>query len=766
MRIQLLGSPAILVNGRRLEHPSKKAMALLAYLAMRADDHISRSHLAGLLWGDSGEDQARANLRQTLSQLRKLFQAAGADPILVPFDKIVLCSEGIEIDAKTVLSDLDRHSIQSLSDLQPFLEGLAVQAPEFESWLASQRRAIQSRLAEHLRSRAAAARAGGRHGEAAQALSLALGIDPLQEELHRALIEALAAQGRFEEALQQYEMCRAILHRELQIEPDVATRALASTIRSQRQVKSQPGSGAAAFNRYPPPSRTLLLVAEADRAARGHYFDDARSALARALEMQRSAADPAKVTIAVTSAAGDAAEREAEAAAILRETEQGTIAVAPVVFEQFRHWSPFTFGERRTLATGQVINCLLSEISRHRMQVLPTVLEPEAGSVTEFSVAVLPILDRSPAAGDDNLGDVLSEEIIHRLSRYRGLTVAAPSAGQSFRSLGHSLDRARRMLGVNYLVDGNILREGDRLQVHLTLTDLRDNRLVFSHKFDGSFPGLLFDQNELTDRIATLVFHRAEGAEMLRAQRAPTQDIGAYQWYLRGLSAHRRAGISPDNAKEAFDHFTRAIALDPRFARAIAWRLCAVSWFNREYLFDPGMQQIREALSIDEEDAEVHRIAGAVHLYQGDHEQGIRHIERAVELNPSDAYLLATSAIYWAYYGEPENGLKHMDRAMRLDPFLPAWCVEDHGILLYSLGDYSGAIVSLHKLASPSLRSLAYLAASQVENGQGEDAQGTVRKIRSLARDFSVDQLLANAYYRNARDRDRLRERLNKAGWA
>ena len=132
MRIQLLGSPAIIADGRRLEHPSKKAMALLAYLAMRADDHISRNHLAGLLWADSGEEQARANLRQTLSQLRKLFQSAGADPILVPFDKIVLSSQGIEIDVALLLSDLDRHSIQALSGMQLFLEGLVVQAPEFE----------------------------------------------------------------------------------------------------------------------------------------------------------------------------------------------------------------------------------------------------------------------------------------------------------------------------------------------------------------------------------------------------------------------------------------------------------------------------------------------------------------------------------------------------------------------------------------------------------------------------------------------------------
>ena len=113
MRIQLLGAPAIIADGHRLEHPSKKAMALLAYLAMRADDHISRNHLASLLWADSGEEQARANLRQTLSQLRKLFLSAGADPIMVPFDKVVLSSEAVEIDVKSLLSAISTATASS-----------------------------------------------------------------------------------------------------------------------------------------------------------------------------------------------------------------------------------------------------------------------------------------------------------------------------------------------------------------------------------------------------------------------------------------------------------------------------------------------------------------------------------------------------------------------------------------------------------------------------------------------------------------------------
>lgn len=299
--------------------------------------------------------------------------------------------------------------------------------------------------------------------------------------------------------------------------------------------------------------------------------------------------------------------------------------------------------------------------------------------------------------------------------------------------------------------------------MRLTLTELRNNCLVFSHRFDGAFREILSQQGELVDQIATAVFRGAESAELRRAERAITNDIGAYDFYLRGLAAHRRGGISPDNARAAFAYFSQALDIDPKFARALAWRICAVSWYAPEYLVDPAPREIQFALSIDECDAEVRRIAGFMHLYRGDYEDGIRHIERAVELNPSDAYLLASSAVFWAYNGEPQNGLRH-ERAMLLDPFLPSWCVEDHGVVLYSMGAYAKAIESLQRPALPSPRALAFLAVSQMAPGQAEFAKASVERIRHIDRDYSVDRFMSITYFRRESDKTALRQGLQRAG--
>lgn len=767
MEIQLFGSPAILKGTQRFEHRSRKAMALLAYLAMRADEHISRQHLAALLWGDSAEEQARANLRQTLSQLRKLFRKAGHDPVMVPFDNVVLVSRGLRIDARDLLRGKAMPGPDCPGQVPAFLEGFTVAAPEFDSWVAAQRSRITAQLTRDIERAAEEALAQGLNDVAAERLAAALALDPLRESLHRNLIRALLAQNQTDRALAQYKRCREILARELDVEPDLETRRLAAEIRARRLACPSGDGTAEAFVRYPEPRPTLVIADAGAPGATARRFDDPETALWAALEAARRATDrgPSGAgTIAVVPDSGETAQDGAAAEALARGAEPGAILVHPAVYDQFRHWSPFAFEPAPAGPGGGAGYRLVSQMPRHRFQMLPANAAPAVEPMSEFSVAVLPLVDRSPQAGEFALGDELSEVLTHRLSRFRSLTVAAPSAGRAFRAQRLSVDRARSTLGVNYLVDGSVLRAGERLRIGISLIDLRTGSLVFNDHFDGAFESIFEHQDALIDRISSALFRNAEKAEVQRAERMPTNDIGAYEWYLRGLAAHRRAGISPQNARDAFGHFSRAIEIDPNFARAYAWRICAVGWYAPEYYEEPGLREIHFALSIDEHDAEVRRIAGALHLYRGDYEDGLRHIERAVELNPSDAYLLASSAVYWAYSGDPEYGLKHIERAMVLDPFLPVWCVEDHGVVLYSMAEYGRAIESLKRLPFPTPRALSFLAASQVAKSDLDGARASVAKIRHIVADFTVDQLMTTLYYRRTADKQTLCRRLNEAG--
>jgi len=219
--------------------PTRKAKALLVYLAMAAGEPQARGKLAALLWDRSAEEQARASLRQTLSALRKALLAVGGDILKVEGESISLEPGRIQIDAlefARLVGSGDPENLEQAAALYKgdFLAGFGLREEPFEEWLMTERArlhelAVQAltRLLQH----PVAADAPERAIVLAQRL---LALDPLQESAHRTLMRLYAGQGRGEAALKQYESCVRVLQRELGVAPAPETEALYREITAQR----------------------------------------------------------------------------------------------------------------------------------------------------------------------------------------------------------------------------------------------------------------------------------------------------------------------------------------------------------------------------------------------------------------------------------------------------------------------------------------------------------------------------------------------------
>jgi DNA-binding SARP family transcriptional activator/class 3 adenylate cyclase/tetratricopeptide (TPR) repeat protein len=224
--------------GKPVSLPTKKTKALLAYLAFHDNQPHERAKLAALLWADSAETQARESLRQTLSALRRALPGVDAQALVTHADTVTLKSEGLSIDtfefgrlAKGGAADLDRAAELYRGE---FLEGFDLRAPEFETWLLSARRQLNEKAIKAL-SRLLSLHADA--GDVERGVTVAtriLSLDPLQEGVHRSLMELHGRQGRFAAALQQYRICSDVLSRQLGVEPEAATTALYREIREQR----------------------------------------------------------------------------------------------------------------------------------------------------------------------------------------------------------------------------------------------------------------------------------------------------------------------------------------------------------------------------------------------------------------------------------------------------------------------------------------------------------------------------------------------------
>ncbi len=230
--LELLGGLTLKgADGLPLALRTRKCGQLLAYLALAPGRAHGRDHLAGLLWGDSQDEQARGSLRNALSDLRK---ALGDEAIAVD-------RESVSLQAGILATDCDRLQRAALgeaggdwqlSEIYPgdFLEGHERDAGDFTAWVLGQREKYRSLAMQALE------REIGRLGETrrfATAIERArdlLALDPLREESHRALIRLYAASGERSLAVSQFRNCRELMRRELGAEPSSETVALAEGI--------------------------------------------------------------------------------------------------------------------------------------------------------------------------------------------------------------------------------------------------------------------------------------------------------------------------------------------------------------------------------------------------------------------------------------------------------------------------------------------------------------------------------------------------------
>ena len=263
LQVSLFGPLQLRFDGREIRLRSRKARAVMGYLAISGSGEETRERLVGLLWSESDEDHARASLRQVLRELREALEAAGC-PYLYP-DRLslVLPPDAVTTDHAELLRAVEAGGVPDLLLNTPLLhdtllEGLDALDPAFRVWLLTVRQGLQDRLTRALEPRLADPdRPPAERQRAAQAL---LRLDPTHEEACRSLMRSQAEAGDTAAALRSYDTLWHVLDKEFDSEPTAATQKLVAEIKLGRL---EPIAPAVAPPARPPgslPSRIALLV--------------------------------------------------------------------------------------------------------------------------------------------------------------------------------------------------------------------------------------------------------------------------------------------------------------------------------------------------------------------------------------------------------------------------------------------------------------------------------------------------------------------------
>ncbi len=217
----------------------QKDRALLGFLAMSPGVRHAREKLAGMLWSDSGDRQARDSLKQALLRLRRCLGSHAEGRLITDRQSVTLDAEGAWVDAQdfeSLLTMRDPEAVERAAELYngDLLDGVMVRDASFEDWLQIERQRLRSLATEAWTELMARSLADGRRDRAVHAARRVLSLDPLHESACRTLMRVHAERGERSQALKLFETLRCRLRRELDVAPEPATVELYQSIRARR----------------------------------------------------------------------------------------------------------------------------------------------------------------------------------------------------------------------------------------------------------------------------------------------------------------------------------------------------------------------------------------------------------------------------------------------------------------------------------------------------------------------------------------------------
>jgi TolB-like protein/Flp pilus assembly protein TadD len=295
------------------------------------------------------------------------------------------------------------------------------------------------------------------------------------------------------------------------------------------------------------------------------------------------------------------------------------------------------------------------------------------------SIAVLPFANLSGDPSKDYFSDGMSEELLDLLARVPGLQVAARSSAFAYKGRNVDIRDVGRQLGVETVLEGSVRQQGDKVRITAQLIDTATGFHLWSETYDRKLEDIFAVQDEIAQSIVDrLRIQLAPNQQSLaQRERAPTQNVDAYQLYLQGRAIWKRRG--EENLRQAIDLYQAALGKDPAFARANAALASAYVVMpgyteetgDEEKYYELAQNAARTALSVDPNIGEAHAVLAQINANRGnllDAESGFFF---AISLEPNEATPHQWYSILLRNVGRLDAALTQARRAQELDPTSP-----------------------------------------------------------------------------------------------
>jgi TolB-like protein len=321
--------------------------------------------------------------------------------------------------------------------------------------------------------------------------------------------------------------------------------------------------------------------------------------------------------------------------------------------------------------------------------------------ISAKSIAVLPFENRSHDPDNAYFADGIQDEILTRLAKIADLKVISRTSTQHYKSAPENLPEIARQLGVAHIVEGSVQKSGDSVRVNVQLIKAANDSHLWADTFDRKLTDVFSVESEVAKAIADQLRAKLTGQEEQVIAAKPTDNVEAYDAYLRGL-AYTLKGLNTANQLAAQKYLRDAVRLDPKFA--LAWALLS-NVDGRGYvtasvqptlaLREEARQAAETALSLQPNLGEAILAKGYYHYAcLKDYDTAVRYFEQARPLLPNSSRIPESLAYVMRRRGQWEQSEAYFNEAERLDP-RNVQLLTQHAISYMSLRRFSEALRKL-----------------------------------------------------------------------
>jgi eukaryotic-like serine/threonine-protein kinase len=365
-------------------------------------------------------------------------------------------------------------------------------------------------------------------------------------------------------------------------------------------------------------------------------------------------------------------------------------------------------------------------------------------------IAVLPLQVLGDQSQLGFLAQGIQEALSAKLFQLKGVHVTSADAAAKA-DQKQSLQKIARNLGANMLVQGMLQGNGDKIRIILNLEDVANGKRVWSQQFDGVAADLFTLEDQIYAQVVSAMDVTPTNEENANAGSRPTQNVAAYELYLRGENALRKPGGKDIEA--ALEYFNQALKVDGTFALAytgIANASMHMYGINKDGLWiQKALAAAQQAEQLNDKLPEVHSTLGGVYSASGKNAEAVAELNRAIALAPNSDQ--AYRRLGGAYLGAGQDGpaIAAFQKAIQLNPYY--WMNQNVlGDAYYQLGNYPKALEAFQQVTvlEPDI-AVGYENVGNIylQQGKYQDAIPYFQKALQIEPYWSTYANLGTAYF-------------------